>query len=363
MTNLDGINRFIFTLADGLSSLGHDVHVLSYSFHDISRSEISTYVKDFFDFEGKVHTLTEVPEAEKWPKIALTWLLKGSNLLNKLDLDAIIVNGIIPLRTKAAKIAVNHGRIHSFQRNLFKGKMPVRAYLQIAKYLYRHYANVSVCSSSQLGREFKKFIGMDSIIIPLPIKLHLFKSEPLNQRDSLVVQIGARPTKNVELSIKSIEVIVRKMNVNAKLIIAGSKSRYAEKLMLKYKHLIPRYLNFIFNADISTLRDLLAHARVLVLPSRYEAFPYAVLEAFASGLPVVVSDAVPSEAVLDGYNGFRVHSFDPDLYAARLAGLLTNDSLWRNVSRNALRTASNYSHIKIAKNYECIVKQLIETSR
>jgi len=369
ITSLDGINRFIFTLADGLSSLGHDVHVLSYSFRDISRSEIGAYVKSFFDSEGKVHTLTEIPEALIWPRIALTWFLKGSKLLNKLDLDAIIVNGIIPLRTEAVKIAVNHGHVDRsiftghIYKNIFTGKMPLQAYLQIAKYFYKHYTNVSVCLCSQLGREFKKLIGSNSVIIPLPIKLHLFKSESLHQRDSLVVHLGTRPTKNIELSIRSIEATVRKLNVNAKLIVVGAKSAYVEKLKLKYKHLIPEYLAFMLNVGDSTLRDLLAHARVLVLPSSHEAFPYSVLEAFASGLPVVVSDATPSELVSDGYNGFRVHGFDSSLYAARLASLLTNDVLWQTASRNALRTASNYSHIKIAKDYECIVRRFIETSR
>jgi len=369
ITSLDGVNRFVFTLAEGLSSLGHDVHVLSYSFRDVSRSEIGVYVKNLFDFEGKIHTLTDVPEAEIWPKIALTWLLKGSKFLNKLDLDAIIVNGMIPLRTEAAKIAVSHGHIHRslftghIHRNLFTGKIPLQVYLQIARYLYKHYTNVSVCPSSQLGRELKKFIGVDSVIIPLPIRLHLFKSEPLHKRDSLIVHIGTRPTKNIELSIKSTEIIVRKMNVNAKLIVVGSKNTYVEKLMLKYKHLIPRHLNFMFYVDDTTLRDLLAHARVLVLPSVHESFGYVVLEAFASGLPVVVSDAVPSEVVVDGYNGFRVYGFDAGLYAVRLASLLTDDSLWRNVSRNAMKTASNYSHIKIAKDYECVVERLVEKSR
>jgi len=369
ITSLDGVNRFVFTLAEGLSSLGHDVHVLSYSFRDVSRSEIGVYVKNLFDFEGKIHTLTDVPEAEIWPKIALTWLLKGSKLLNEFDIDAIIENGLVPLRTEAVKIAVNHGHIDKsiftghIYKNIFTGKMPSQAYLQIAKYFYKNYTNVSVCLCSQLRREFKKLIGSNSVIIPLPIKLHLFKSESLHRRDSVVVHIGTRPTKNIELSIKSIEATVKKMNVNAQLVVVGSKNTYVEKLMLKYKHLIPECLDFMLNVDDSTLRDLLAHARVLVLPSRYEAFPYSVLEAFASGVPAVVSDVTPSELVLDGHNGFRVHSFDPDLYAVRLASLLKNDGLWRKVSRNAMRTASNYSHIKIAKDYECIVKRLIEASR
>ena len=56
---VDGVNRFVFTLADGLSSLGHDVHVISYSFRDIQRSEMSAYIKNVFGYQGSIYTLTE----------------------------------------------------------------------------------------------------------------------------------------------------------------------------------------------------------------------------------------------------------------------------------------------------------------
>jgi len=362
MTTLDGVNRFVFTLADGLSALGHEVHVVSYSFRDTSCSELDAYVKSFFDVERdiKVHVLTKGPEAEIWSKIALMWFWKGSKLLNQLDVDAVIINGIVPLRIAAPKIAVNHG-IHGVLASAKGFKKHV--YLQSAKYLYRHCTSLPVCVSLKLGRELKKFMGIDCMVVPLPIKLHLFKAESVHQRDPLIVHIGARPWKNVELSIRSVKMLVEKMNVNVKLVVAGSKNTYVEKLASKYKHIIPRHLDFIFNAENSRLRDLLAYARVLILPSRYESFSYVVLEAFASGLPVVVSEAVPKEVVLDGYNGFRVHGFKPSQYATRLASLLKDDSLWRDISGNALKTANDYSHIKIARNYEHVISRLIEARR
>lgn len=362
MTEIDGVNRFVFTLADGLSSLGHEVHVLSYSFRDVSRAEISAYIKDFFGFQGSICTLTHETETVNLPKMALTWYVMGSKLIDQLDLDAVIVNGIVPLRTKAVKIAVNHGIFAGeFAR---AGSLRRQAYLQIARNLYKRYTDMCVCDASQLQREFKKLIKVDSIVIPLPVKLHLFKSEPVHQRDSTIVHIGTRSNKNAELAIRSIEILTGKMKTDAKLIIVGSRTPYIEELMLKYKHLVPRHLDFVgplalFSRDNITIRDLLAHARALVLPSKHEALPYSVLEAFASGLPVVVSSAVPSEMVTDGYNGFRVGDFDPNLYAKRLASLLTDDGLWQSVSRNALNVSRSYSHIKIAKDYESILKRFM----
>jgi glycosyltransferase involved in cell wall biosynthesis len=106
------------------------------------------------------------------------------------------------------------------------------------------------------------------------------------------------------------------------------------------------------------LVDLLSSSKALLLPSSYETVGYVILEAFASGLPVIVSQAIPSEIVSDSQNGFVVPSMDAAKYAAKLSILLSDDSLWTSLSKQAIKTASEFDHLKIAKEYE----RLIETS-
>lgn len=66
-----------------------------------------------------------------------------------------------------------------------------------------------------------------------------------------------------------------------------------------------------------------AGADVFVLPSENEAFPLVVLEALASGLPIVASTAGAIEdMVRDGENGCIVRSVDPARYADAVCSLL-----------------------------------------
>lgn len=66
-------------------------------------------------------------------------------------------------------------------------------------------------------------------------------------------------------------------------------------------------------------RAIMAGFDIFVLPSLYEGFPFAILEAMAAGLPAVVSDVDGvGEAVVDGRTGFLCRPNDTDLWLSRI---------------------------------------------
>jgi glycosyltransferase involved in cell wall biosynthesis len=70
-------------------------------------------------------------------------------------------------------------------------------------------------------------------------------------------------------------------------------------------------------------RAQLAAFDVFVLPSRFEAFPLAIVEAMLASLPVVATDVGSvAEAVLDGRTGALVPAEDPEALAAAVRRLL-----------------------------------------
>ena len=81
-------------------------------------------------------------------------------------------------------------------------------------------------------------------------------------------------------------------------------------------------------------------ADVFVMPSYYESFGLAALEAMACGAPVIVSSAGgPNTFVTNGESGYLIPWHCPEPYVQRLDMLLTNPGLQEKMSRAAITKA------------------------
>jgi glycosyltransferase involved in cell wall biosynthesis len=84
--------------------------------------------------------------------------------------------------------------------------------------------------------------------------------------------------------------------------------------------------------------ELYASAEIFCLPSLYEGFPLAILEAMAAGLPVVTTRVAGNpEAVADGTHGRLVDAEDVDGLAQALLDLIEDDAGRRRMGSQARR--------------------------
>jgi glycosyltransferase involved in cell wall biosynthesis len=102
----------------------------------------------------------------------------------------------------------------------------------------------------------------------------------------------------------------------------------------------------------------LAAADVAVLPSAWENFPHAAVEALALGTPVVATrvGGVP-EIVVDGENGLLVEPGDAPAFAAALGRVLADDALR---ARLAAAAAPSVARFAIDRVYGEIERLLTE---
>jgi glycosyltransferase involved in cell wall biosynthesis len=339
ITHLDGVNRFIALLAEGLKRLGHEVEIFSWCYRDIDRERLEEWFKEIhgLDIPIPIRTLRKEPcKGDPWVKIALDWFFKGSAMIRESGFDVAIVNGVVPLRFRP-RIAVNHGIT-------LKVNEP---YLYAVKRLYRGYDKV-ICVSHKLREEVRSVLGVDCEVIPLPMKLELYKPRSISEREDIVVHIGTRPVKNPHISIEAVK-LLRRRGFNTKLIVIGVSSEHSKDESVEYR----------YGLRENEKNELLCEAKALILPSSYETFSYVALEAMACGTPVIVSTAVPEEVVINNFNGIRVGSFNPEDYANALEKLLTDEELWLKLSRNGLEFVKQFDYIEIAKRYISIINELL----
>jgi len=107
------------------------------------------------------------------------------------------------------------------------------------------------------------------------------------------------------------------------------------------------------------VRDWLRGSDVFVLPSIMEGLSIALLQAMASGLPLIASTAVGNrEVIRDGYNGLSVPPQDTDALADALVMLIGHSGIRREMGERGEEMATQYDWRVIAQSY----LQILEAS-
>jgi glycosyltransferase involved in cell wall biosynthesis len=99
---------------------------------------------------------------------------------------------------------------------------------------------------------------------------------------------------------------------------------------------------------------------VFVQPSRFEAFPLAILEAMLAGLPVVATDVGSvADAIIDGETGTLVRPEDPVALADAVAALLEDPQARAAIGDRArARVLEHFSAKRMAGEFESLYQEL-----
>jgi glycosyltransferase involved in cell wall biosynthesis len=104
---------------------------------------------------------------------------------------------------------------------------------------------------------------------------------------------------------------------------------------------------------------LLADAAILAMPSRWEAFPYLLLEGLAGGLAVVASDVGGvRDCVRDRENGLLVAPDNPRELAMALQELLVSDSLRQRLSTAAPASVARFTAERMVDHTVALYRDL-----
>ena len=137
--------------------------------------------------------------------------------------------------------------------------------------------------------------------------------------------------------------------------------------MLKKKLSVSQAKNnvvFTGSISLSELRQLYFHADVFVLPSLKENMPQALLEAMASGKPVISSSIPSSREVLSNGESILISPSDHAALASATIKILKNPVFGNMLGQKArLHAYHAYRWQMIAKRAVDLFSELIKTNQ
>ena len=150
-----------------------------------------------------------------------------------------------------------------------------------------------------------------------------------------------RPHKTVDILLKAMPRILQKYRVQLNII--GTGPRFDEYVALAQTLGIEEEVHFLGFVDPTKMPVHYASADLFVLPSARESFPLVLLEAMASGLPVVATTVggVP-EMVLEGETGLLVPPNDPEALAEAINSLLAEPARMRAMGAKGRERVEEY---------------------
>ena len=156
------------------------------------------------------------------------------------------------------------------------------------------------------------------------------------------------------------EELLRQIDENAHLIIAGdgpeleSMKRFADQIR------VSSHVHFLGHRD--DVAELLQVIDIFWLASDFEGQSNSLMEAMASGIPVIASDIPPNrELVTDGQTGFLVPVGDRVSFARTTGLLLADPNAARTVGNAAReRMCSEFSLSRMVDRYATLYRDVLE---
>jgi alpha-1,3-rhamnosyl/mannosyltransferase len=167
------------------------------------------------------------------------------------------------------------------------------------------------------------------------------------------------PRKNLQLALHAYERLPMAVRSRFPLVIVGMPGWRTEQLAAPLQRAISggqvRLLGY--QTDL-TVAELLAGARLLVFPSLYEGFGLPVLEAMASGTPVLLtrSAALPEVA---GEAGTYIDAQDEQVCAEAMQRLIEDTDYWQLKRNEGLIRARTFSWQRCAQITADVYRQVV----
>ena len=371
-------HNILFVLV-GLGAGGSERVVLDLARH-LDRSKFDVYVAYFISgvleeqFRGACREIFHISKRKGFD---LASMLKVSRIIRNSRIDTVNAHHYMPYFYSylGSKILNKRGLIYTEHT-----AEEVERISGVHKWLCNkmmHNTNSIVGISKGIQEAFRRaFPRHYRRIVSIPNGIELERFEILVNQNGLRRQWGLLPEhfvvgtvagfrrqKNHQCLIRAFHRLIR-VHPNIRLFLVGPGSMdFADNTEQEVRQLIRTYGlkdSVVIAGERQDVPEILKTFDVFCLPSFYEGLPLSILEAMATGVPVVGSDVRGiREVVIPEETGLLFPSDDDNALAQALERLIKDKNLRNNLCKNAFTFVSQTHGIKQwVSAYECLFKSV-----
>jgi glycogen(starch) synthase len=362
-----GLARHVRKLAENLSQLGVEVHVLTRGDERAPEEEEVNGVHVHRVREP--HRPRELGEFVTWIEhMNADMLAAGVELGDRFDFD--VVHGHDWLVAGAGDHLANRFRcplittIHATEYGRHQGwvdKHPQSHIHGVERWIVNRADRVIACSSYMREHISDIFSVEETAIEVIPNGIDPGDLRPVEDLDSLRLKFAQPDEKLVllvgrlvyekgfQIALEALPTLIERVG-GVRFLIAGSGTHEDELKKQAQELGLMDHGIFLGWIGDDVLHSLYPIADLTVVPSIYEPFGLVALEAMASGCPCLVADTgglrevVPNEEV-----GLRFRSRDPESLAEMAEKILTDDALRERLVTEASDHVLTFDWMDVAK--------------
>ena len=369
---LTGIETYSENLAINFKAIGNDVKIVTTFWNGGKRYDIYKEIPilrilDSKTFLGRLGSIFQ-----------LNLFTFGFNLMRKKNLKFFSDSDVILLIVaigftrffKIKKFPIISVFYHYESPRSFIEYITLPFFHYLEKKQFKKHKNVIALSNSAKN-DIVKYYGLeDKNVKVIPIGINFNKFNPINKSSEIKKRYGDKlllysglmaPRKRVSILLKAMTHVIKEIP-DAYLILIGKGP-----LLNHYKNLsnslgIQRNTTFLGFVKDEILIKFYASSEIFVFPSEKEGFGQVLLEALASGTPVVCANKLPMSEII-GNGGITFEVNDSRDLSKKIFYLLNNRRELNKFKENALKVAKKYEWKKIIRSYLEYIDDIIEKNR
>jgi glycosyltransferase involved in cell wall biosynthesis len=246
----------------------------------------------------------------------------------------------------------------------YAGGLHKRLYAKGMFVALRRKADAILCDSAFTKKELVRLTGwgrqeVHTVHIGVDVSwFHVSKNRNPHSRPFLLFVGNVKPHKNLKTLIETFGLI--KDDVPHDLVIVGRREGFitGDETVVAEAATLGDRVRFTGYVGDDLLRQYLAHADALVLPSLYEGFGLPPLEAMACRCPVIVSNAASLPEVC-GDAALYCDPHDPTDIADKIRQLTNDMNLQDALRQRGLERAKQFTWEKCAQETLAVIREVL----